>query len=133
MARPRILLADDDPTLCQALEAALATFGYTPIVVHDGAAALAVARADPPDLIILDQVMPVMDGLAVLAALQADPRLRPIPVLFLVGTPHAIPLRAGVTGILGKPFRLEVLEEILGAILRSRHPSAPPSDPPPPR
>ena len=123
MRAARILVADDDPAIRASLEVALAAFGYTAIAVDDGAAALRAAQTDPPDLILLDYMMPRMDGLAVLAALQADPRLRTIPVVFLTGVPEDIPRLPGVAAVLEKPARLDALdalEETLRAILKAR-------------
>src|SRR5574341_2008172 len=120
MASARILVADDDPVIRAVLEEALVSFGHTVVVVGDGIAALAEARANPPDLVLLDQLMPGMDGLGVLAALQADPRLRPIPVVFITGEPQRIPPLPGVAAILAKPFRLERLRITVGTILESR-------------
>jgi CheY-like chemotaxis protein len=120
MAPARILVADDDPVMCMVLEEALTSFGHKVVVVRDGVAALAAARQDPPDLILLDQKMPGLDGLAVLAALQADPRLHAIPVVFLTGEPHRIPPHPGVAAVIGKPFGLESLRKTLHSILESR-------------
>ncbi len=122
MRAARILVADDDPGIRAMLGEVLASFGYTAVVVGDGAAALGAARADPPDLILLDQKMPGLDGLAVLAALQADPRLRTIPVLFLTAVPQDIPRLPGVAAVMAKPFRLEALGEALASILKARPP-----------
>ncbi len=123
MGAARILAADDDPAIRASLGVALAAFGYSAVLVNDGAAALRAARADPPDLILLDYMMPRMDGLAVLAALQADPRLCTIPVVFLTGLPEDIPLLPGVAGVMEKPVRLEALDalgETLRSILKAR-------------
>ncbi len=122
MAAARILVADDDPVIRAALEEVLTSFGYTVVVVGDGIAALAAAEADAPDLILLDQTMPGLEGLAVLAALQAEPHLRSIPVVFLTGEPHRIPPLPGVMAVLGKPFRLEALRTTLRSILETRPP-----------
>ena len=125
MGAARILVADDDPAIRASLGVALAAFGYSAVLANDGAAALRAARADPPDLILLDYMMPRMDGLAVLAALQADPRLRTIPVVFLTGVPEDIPMLPGVAAVLEKPVRLgalEALEETLRSILKARPP-----------
>lgn len=95
--------------------------------------ALAGAPPDPPDVLFLAWGMPVMDGLAVLAALQPAPRLRAPPIVFLVGAPRATPAGPGVTPALGKPFRFAVHEERLRAILHSRPPFGTARDPPSPR
>ncbi len=120
MTPPHILVADDTPALREALAEMLSLLGYTTTVAADGAAALAQAQMTPPDLIILDHLSPPMDGFAVLDALQADPALQTIPVIFVTATPQAIPRRPGVAAVLGKPFRMEALEKALRSILKSR-------------
>lgn len=120
MAPPRILVADDDPVIRIILEHWLTSAGYTPAVFGDGAEALASVRADPPDLVILDHVMAPVDGLAIYAALQAEPRLQSIPVLFLTGAPQDIPALCGEVSVLGKPFRLEALEDTVRSLLERR-------------
>lgn len=116
----RILVADDTPALREALGEMLSLLGYVTTVVGDGAAALAQARTTPPDVIILDHLRPPMDGFAVLKALQADPGLQTIPVIFLTATPQAIEQWPGVAAVVGKPFRMEALEDTLRTLLRSR-------------
>ena len=82
---PRVVVADDDPSFLEFLRESLAAAGYRVVACGGWAAALAAIRADPPDLILLDYLMPELDGLAGVRALQADPRLRTIPVVLLAG------------------------------------------------
>ena len=79
----RILLAEDDRILRKAGEIALRKNGYLVIVAVDGEEALAKARAEAPDLILLDVMMPKFDGFEVLAQLKADAATRDIPVIML--------------------------------------------------
>ncbi len=84
----RVLVVDDTAFNRQLLTRLLRTIGHEPLEAADGAAALAVLRepATPPvDVILLDIVMPVMDGYETLAALKADPLLRHIPVIVISG------------------------------------------------
>lgn len=119
MTGARILLADDDPGLREALEQVLAAGGYALVTVADGTRALEAVRADPPDLIILDQVMPGLDGLAVVQALHADPRLRAIPVILLTGAALDVPPGLRVAAIIQKPFRLNSFEDTIRSVLMS--------------
>ena len=82
---PRVVVANDDPPVLEFLRECLTGAGYTVVACGDCAAALAAIRADPPDLILLDYLMPELDDLAVIRTLQADPRLRSIPVILLSG------------------------------------------------
>jgi DNA-binding response OmpR family regulator len=79
----KILLIDDDALLLTLLERKLAARGYTVVTANDGDAGLERARAEHPDLIVLDMMMPIMDGRQVLRAIQADAALSAIPVIML--------------------------------------------------
>ena len=79
----RVLLAEDDRFLRKAAETALKRHGFTDVAAVDGEEALRLARAAPPDLVLLDLIMPRMQGFEVLRALKADPATAPIPVVIL--------------------------------------------------
>jgi DNA-binding response OmpR family regulator len=81
--RNRVLLVEDDRFLRRAGEAALRKAGITVVTAVDGEDALRVARAEAPDLILLDVVMPKLNGFEVLKALKADPLTREIDVIML--------------------------------------------------
>jgi two-component system phosphate regulon response regulator PhoB len=82
-AARRVLLAEDDRFLRKAAETALKRHGFTVVAAVDGEEALRLARAAPPDLVLLDLIMPRMQGFEVLRALKADPATAPIPVVIL--------------------------------------------------
>lgn len=79
----RVLLAEDDRFLRKAAEAILRRHGFTVLTAADGEEALRVARAEVPDLILLDLIMPKLQGFEVLRALKQDPQTSPIPVIVL--------------------------------------------------
>jgi CheY-like chemotaxis protein len=79
----RILLAEDDRILRKAGEVSLRKKGYDVICAVDGADALAKALEHQPDLVLLDVMMPKMNGFDVLVALKGDPSVRDIPVIML--------------------------------------------------
>jgi two-component system alkaline phosphatase synthesis response regulator PhoP/two-component system response regulator VicR len=79
----RILLAEDDRFLRRAAEAALKRAGFTVLAAADGEEALRMARAEKPDLVLLDLIMPKLQGFEVLKALKADPGTATIPVIVL--------------------------------------------------
>jgi DNA-binding response OmpR family regulator len=79
----RVLLAEDDRFLRRAAEAMLRKQGFTVLPATDGEEALGLARSERPDLILLDMVMPKLDGLAVLRALKGDAATRHVPVVLL--------------------------------------------------
>jgi signal transduction histidine kinase/CheY-like chemotaxis protein len=81
--RGQVLLIDDDPHLLEALTRILARDGFGVVAAQDGLEGLRLARLDPPDLVVLDVMMPRMDGWAVLKAFKGDPLLADIPVVML--------------------------------------------------
>ncbi|MGH2390929.1 MAG: response regulator, partial [Chloroflexota bacterium] len=83
-----ILVVDDNLDNLYVLERLLRAQGHVVGEAPDGPAALAMAAANPPDLILLDLMMPGMDGFAVLERLKADPALRDIPVIMLTASDH---------------------------------------------
>ena len=79
----RILLAEDDRFLRRAAEAALKRAGFTVLAAADGEEALRMAMAEKPDLVLLDLIMPKLQGFEVLKALKGDPATAAIPVVVL--------------------------------------------------
>ena len=79
----RILLAEDDRFLRRAAEARLRQHGFEVLIAHDGEEALQAARAERPDLVLLDVVMPRLQGFDVLKALKRDAVTARIPVIVL--------------------------------------------------
>ena len=126
---PRILVVDDDPEVAKSIEASLRKH-YKVFVVYSGVEAIKEARRHPPDLIVLDVLMPDMDGLETCRQLRIDPALADIPILFLtaLGRPEdrVAGFRAGADDYLTKPFNLEELQLRIKAILRRVSRSTPP-------
>jgi signal transduction histidine kinase len=122
--RPRILLADDNADM-RAYVKRLLREHYEVSAVSDGEAALASARENPPDLVLLDVMMPGLDGFAVLRALRGDEATRPLPVILLsarAGEEARVEgLEAGADDYLVKPFGArELLARVDGAIRLAR-------------
>ncbi len=117
---PRILVIDDDPAVTNLLRRGLAYEGYAVVTAASGEAGLAQARENPPDLVVLDRMMPGLDGMAVLTRLRAaDPHL---PVLFLTAkdapADEVEGLRAGADDYIVKPFTFDILLARIQALLR---------------
>lgn len=106
--RARVLVADDNADMREYLVRILTGAGYRADAVSDGLAALTAARAEAPDLIVSDVMMPLMDGLALVGALRSDTRTASVPVLLLsarAGQEASIEgLSAGADDYLVKPF-----------------------------
>ncbi len=117
----RVLVVDDDVEVAKSIEASLRK-QYQVFVVHSGIEAIKEARRHCPDLIVLDVLMPGMDGLETCRELRSDPTLADVPILFLtaLGRPEdrVAGLRAGADDYLTKPFNLEELQLRIAAILR---------------
>lgn len=104
----RILAVDDEPTITRLVEAALAKHGHDVLAAGDGQDALFKAKTQKPDLILLDVMMPGMDGHEVLRRLREDPQTASIPVAFLsaVGdvSEQLDSLEEGAVDYITKPF-----------------------------
>lgn len=81
--KKRILLVDDDPDFVEAVKVIVENGGYQVQVAYDGKEGLEAVKEYKPDLIVLDVMMPVMDGHATCAALKKDPATKEIPVILL--------------------------------------------------
>ena len=109
--RADVLVVDDNPANIELLVAILSGRGFRVRVANSGARALAAARADLPDLIMLDIAMPKMDGYEVCRQLKAEPSTQAVPVIFLSALSGAIDkvqaFAAGGADYVAKPFQLE--------------------------
>ena len=120
---PRVLVVDDDPVIQRLLQVNFEMEGWEVVIADDGIAGLKAARELAPDAILLDVMMPKMDGLAVAAELKADPDTANIPVVLLSAKAQAGDLGAGMaTGAdeyITKPFDpLELLDRVVALIER---------------
>lgn len=121
----KILIADDDPLVCELLTLRLRKLGYQVHAVNNGTQALAQFKADPPDLLLLDIMMPGMDGMAVLKHLKAHMQ-QDTPVVMLTAkhqSEHIVKsLNDGAHDYIVKPFDLEELVARVNGILRRQAP-----------
>ena len=107
----RILLVDDDASLRAVVAETLRGEGYAVDEASDGVEALEQLRAAPPDLVLLDLAMPILDGHGLIAAWRAEEERAEIPIVIVSATPTLpdTPQEAGVKALLLKPFDLGVL------------------------
>jgi len=117
----KILIADDEPNIVISLEFLLKREGFEVLVAVDGAEALARARADKPDLVLLDVMMPKMNGFDVCQALRTDPELNGMRVLMLTAkgreTEVSKGLGLGADAYMTKPFSTKELVAKVHALL----------------
>jgi putative two-component system response regulator len=115
---PTILVCDDDPSLRELVRAVLGN-RYRFVEAADGSEALELARELPPDLIVLDVMLPGVSGIEVLEALHADPALAAIPVVVITAWSHAEldAELAGADRFVRKPFDPDALSTAVEELL----------------
>ena len=122
MAKKRILIVDDDPDILDVLELTLPHEEYEVVQAQDGEQALEKVYERPPDLIILDYIMPKIDGRSVCKKLKKDVLLRHLPIIMLTGKgdikDRVEGLDAGADDYIVKPFEPEELLARIRTILR---------------
>jgi CheY-like chemotaxis protein len=102
----RVLIVDDEPSSAIAAAELLRFAGYDVATEPNGRAALAAMRRRRPDLLLLDYMMPVLDGMQTVAAMRVDAALAAIPVILMSAAPEgAIPPGGRTLRFLRKPFR----------------------------
>ena len=102
---PTVLVVEDEPDIREAIAEALGAEGYAVrVAVHGRDALERLKSSAATDVVVLDMMMPVMDGWEFLAAKEADPALAGIPVIVTSAAPQKLPPGARV--LLGKPFEL---------------------------
>ena len=119
---PRILLVDDDPTNLLLLEELLLSEGYVPLTAASGIEALEIAAKSVPDLILLDVMMPEMDGFEVCRRLRENPKLQAVSVVFLTALDDDDSRLRGLEMMgddyLTKPINSKLLLTKIASILR---------------
>lgn len=115
----RVQLAEDEPNIVESLTFLLERAGFDVAAQSDGQAALAAALAEPPDVMILDVMLPALDGLEVLRRLRADARGKRVPVIMLTAKGQRLDretaLGCGADLFITKPFSNA---EVISAVRR---------------
>jgi len=135
MAGERVLVIDDSPTITKVVQLVLTKAGYDVHTAPDGEAGLAAVRAQRPDVILLDFVMPKMNGYQFCRELTSDPKLRDIPVVLMSAKGDQVGERfvkvMGIVDYITKPFSPEAITAVVqhtvgkygGAATEDAHPS----------
>ncbi|MDD5259324.1 MAG: response regulator [bacterium] len=109
----KILLVDDEPKLLLLVKSRLEASGYEVITAADGEEALAMIPSEKPDLLVLDIMMPKIDGLQVCTQVKNDPGLKQIPIIILTAKSQREAMieakKSRANSYVVKPFRPEVL------------------------
>jgi len=132
----RVLVVEDDEDIAALIARYLRKAGYHAEVLHSGADVLSGVRRHPPDLLILDLMLPGASGLQICSALRAEPGTSTIPVIMLTArgeeTDRIVGLEMGADDYLPKPFNPRELVARIHAVLRRRTTPLPPGAPVPP-
>jgi DNA-binding response OmpR family regulator len=121
MAGEKILAVDDSPTILEMIKAILVAGGYEVVTAADGAEALNTAKSEKPDLILLDVMLPKLDGYRVCRLLKFDQNYKHIPIVMLTAKSEeqsvATGIRTGANLYLTKPIEPERLLEAVASEL----------------
>jgi len=117
MPAPTVLVVEDDPVILRLLEVNFELEGFGVLLAHDGAEGIAVARAEQPDLIISDIMMPKASGLELVTVLKGDPDTKGIPIILLSAKAQTSDLKtgmdAGADDYITKPFEpLDLIDRV---------------------
>lgn len=119
----KILVIDDEPEITEIINAFLSNAGYKVEIENSAVEGLAKAKSYKPDIILLDIMMPVMDGYEVCAQLKKDPKTAQVPVLFLTGKDAkddgGMSFQSGGDLFIKKPFSCERLLNMVKMVLIS--------------
>jgi len=120
--KPRILLVDDEPSIVKMVGRRLEVEGFTVSVAGDGQEGLAKAQAEQPDLLILDLMLPKLNGYEICTMLKQDIRYQKIPIILFTAKTQdkdeKLGMECGANAYVRKPFRapelLETIRKLLG-------------------
>ena len=131
MTKKKILIVDDEIEMVEVETLRLKASGYEILAAHDGQSGLKTARQCLPDLVILDIMLPLMDGYQVCEALKNDAKCREIPIILMSAVDRKydtdLGRKAGADAYFTKPFEPPLLLEKIKELLRNRKSATPPA------
>ncbi|MBI3318808.1 MAG: response regulator [Candidatus Omnitrophica bacterium] len=126
---PKLLLVDDETDVLDSLKRDLEGNGYQILTAQDGKAALEAVRSEAPNLILLDLMLPTLDGYHLLKLIKSDERFRGIPVLVVTARADiqdlTLAMECGAERCVVKPVQREALLEVIRALLPGGGPPRP--------
>jgi two-component system phosphate regulon response regulator PhoB len=132
MARNRVFVVEDEPDIAEVLEYNLQKEGYEVEIAHRGDTALEAIRRDPPDLLILDLMLPGLDGLELTRALRRQSQTSQVPILMLTAkgdeVDRIVGFELGADDYIAKPFSPREVVLRVKAVLRRLQPEVPDED-----
>ncbi len=120
--KTRILLVEDNPATMEVMQQELEILGYEVAIARDGAEAVEMANSELPDLIVMDMLMPKMDGTEATKQIRQNPKTQAIPIL--AATAKALPedrercLESGCNDYIAKPFSYKELQNAIDKLLK---------------
>ncbi|MBI5724163.1 MAG: response regulator transcription factor [Planctomycetes bacterium] len=121
-AKKSIIIVEDERDMADLVAARLRREGYKVALTYDGIAGLELIRSQPPDLVLLDIMLPGMDGIDIAKTLRDDPRTAGIPIIMLTAKSEesdiVVGLKFGADDYVTKPFSMSVLTARIDAIFR---------------
>jgi two-component system alkaline phosphatase synthesis response regulator PhoP len=121
MNKGKVLVVDDEVYILHILDFSLNAEGYEVITAEDGEQGLAKAKSEQPDLVVLDVMMPKIDGYEACRKLKQDPKMKDVPVILLTAKGRDIDrklgLEVGADDYITKPFSPNKLIEKIGSFL----------------
>jgi len=122
MAKDKVLIIDDEEHIVELIKYNLESNGYDTVVAYNGMDGIEIAKVEKPSLIILDLMLPIMDGLEVCKNLRKSETTRPIPIIMLTAKSEEIDkilgLELGADDYITKPFSVRELVARIKAVLR---------------
>ena len=122
MSKKRLMIVEDEHDMADLVAARLKREGYVVEVAHDGQEALEKIRARPPDLALVDIMLPRLSGIELVTEMRQDPRTAAVPVVVMTAKGEesdvVVGLQLGADDYVTKPFSMSVLVARIGAVLR---------------
>jgi twitching motility two-component system response regulator PilH len=104
----RVLIIDDSPTVLTFMRKTFSSAGYVPLIAANAERGLEMMKTENPELVVLDVIMPGMNGFAALRHIRRDPEVKHVPVIMMSGNEQATEqfyvMRIGADGFMKKPF-----------------------------